>query len=225
MFDAQTPPTLPLALALVPLMAWLPIARPSAWPCAWSARTRRRLRGQNVSVAAVYGRIVAGSGLDGRRRFPSDTLRIQCVLLQHDQQPAAGSASHWSACGMAARQGAGRCCCLRSSMRCSCGCNSLATRCCRISSNLDAALRAVDRRANPRRTTGDVSAGADEALSQGRTVTTIEANTMLDLLITNANLPDGRTGMSIAVRDGKNAEVVPHIEARAARPSTPAACC
>ena len=39
---------------------------------------------------------------------------------------------------------------------------------------------------------------------------------MLDLLITNANLPDGRTGMSIAVRDGKNAEVAPHIEAQAA---------
>ena len=39
---------------------------------------------------------------------------------------------------------------------------------------------------------------------------------MLDLLITNANLPDGRTGMSIAVRDGKIAEVAPRIDAQAA---------
>ena len=30
---------------------------------------------------------------------------------------------------------------------------------------------------------------------------------MLDLLITNANLPDGTTGMSVAVQDGKIIEV------------------
>ena len=38
---------------------------------------------------------------------------------------------------------------------------------------------------------------------------------MLDLLITNANLPDGRTGMSVAVHDGKIAEVAPRIDAQA----------
>ena len=38
---------------------------------------------------------------------------------------------------------------------------------------------------------------------------------MLDLLITNANLPDGRTGQSIAVRDGKIVEVSPSITADA----------
>ena len=40
---------------------------------------------------------------------------------------------------------------------------------------------------------------------------------MLDLLITNANLPDGRTGQSIAVRDGKIVEVSPSITADAAQ--------
>jgi len=39
---------------------------------------------------------------------------------------------------------------------------------------------------------------------------------MLDLLITRANLPDGRTDMSIAVRDGRIVEVAPQIEAQAA---------
>jgi len=38
---------------------------------------------------------------------------------------------------------------------------------------------------------------------------------MLDLLITNANLPDGRQSMSIAVRGGKIVEVAPHIPAPA----------
>ena len=38
---------------------------------------------------------------------------------------------------------------------------------------------------------------------------------MLDLLITNANLPDGRTGQSIAVRDGQIVEVSPSITADA----------
>ena len=38
---------------------------------------------------------------------------------------------------------------------------------------------------------------------------------MLDLLIRNANLPDGRQGMDIAVRDGKILEVVAGIEAEA----------
>ena len=38
---------------------------------------------------------------------------------------------------------------------------------------------------------------------------------MLDLLIMNANLPDGRTGQSIAVRDGKIVEVSPSITALA----------
>jgi cytosine/creatinine deaminase len=36
---------------------------------------------------------------------------------------------------------------------------------------------------------------------------------MLDLLITHANLPDGRCGHSIAVQDGTIVEVAPHIVA------------
>ncbi len=39
---------------------------------------------------------------------------------------------------------------------------------------------------------------------------------MLDLLITHANLPDGRKDMSVAVRDGRIVEVAPRIEAPAA---------
>ena len=39
---------------------------------------------------------------------------------------------------------------------------------------------------------------------------------MLDLLVTNANLPDGRTGMSIAVQDGRIVEVAPDIDATSA---------
>ncbi|MBB3637761.1 MULTISPECIES: amidohydrolase family protein [unclassified Variovorax] len=38
---------------------------------------------------------------------------------------------------------------------------------------------------------------------------------MLDLLITNATLPDGRTGMSVAVQDGCIAEVTPGLDAPA----------
>ncbi|WP_213959349.1 MULTISPECIES: amidohydrolase family protein [unclassified Variovorax] len=38
---------------------------------------------------------------------------------------------------------------------------------------------------------------------------------MLDLLVTNATLPDGRTGMSIAVQDGRIAEVTPGLAAPA----------
>ena len=38
---------------------------------------------------------------------------------------------------------------------------------------------------------------------------------MLDLLIRNATLPDGRTGIDIAIRDGRIAEVAPGIEATA----------
>lgn len=34
---------------------------------------------------------------------------------------------------------------------------------------------------------------------------------MLDLLLTNATLPDGRTGMSVAVQDGRIAEIAPGI--------------
>ena len=40
---------------------------------------------------------------------------------------------------------------------------------------------------------------------------------MLDLLVTNANLPDGRTGMSIAVQNGRIVEVAPHIDATSAQ--------
>ncbi len=39
---------------------------------------------------------------------------------------------------------------------------------------------------------------------------------MLDLLVTNANLPDGRTGMSIAVQNGRIVEVAPHIDSTSA---------
>ncbi|HEX7890007.1 MAG TPA: amidohydrolase family protein [Ramlibacter sp.] len=38
---------------------------------------------------------------------------------------------------------------------------------------------------------------------------------MLDLLVTNASLPDGRTGMSVAVQDGRIAEVTPGLVAPA----------
>jgi len=38
---------------------------------------------------------------------------------------------------------------------------------------------------------------------------------MLDLLITNVSLPDGRTGMSVAVQDGQIAEVTPGLTAPA----------
>jgi cytosine/creatinine deaminase len=40
---------------------------------------------------------------------------------------------------------------------------------------------------------------------------------VLDLLITNATLPDGRTGMSVAVQDGKVIEVSPALHAAAAQ--------
>jgi cytosine/creatinine deaminase len=40
---------------------------------------------------------------------------------------------------------------------------------------------------------------------------------MLDLLITQANLPDGRIGQSIAVQGGKIVDVAPHIAAQAAQ--------
>ena len=38
---------------------------------------------------------------------------------------------------------------------------------------------------------------------------------MLDLLVTNASLPDGRNGMSVAVQDGRIAEVTPGLQAPA----------
>src|SRR3954465_3126875 len=38
---------------------------------------------------------------------------------------------------------------------------------------------------------------------------------MLDLLITNATLPDGRTGMSVAVQDGRITEGTPELHAAA----------
>ena len=38
---------------------------------------------------------------------------------------------------------------------------------------------------------------------------------MLDLLIRNANLPDGRTGIDIAVKDGRFAQIAPKIAAQA----------
>jgi cytosine deaminase len=40
---------------------------------------------------------------------------------------------------------------------------------------------------------------------------------MLDLLVTGANLPDGRTGIDIAVKDGRIVEVGPRIAVEAAR--------
>lgn len=40
---------------------------------------------------------------------------------------------------------------------------------------------------------------------------------MLDLLITNATLPDGRTGMAVAVQDGRIAEVAAGLQAAAAQ--------
>ncbi len=40
---------------------------------------------------------------------------------------------------------------------------------------------------------------------------------MLDLLVHNATLPDGRSGMSIAVQGGRIAEVTAGLDAPAAR--------
>ena len=40
---------------------------------------------------------------------------------------------------------------------------------------------------------------------------------MLDLIIRNANLPDGRTGIDIAVADGRIADVAPRLDGRAHR--------
>jgi len=40
---------------------------------------------------------------------------------------------------------------------------------------------------------------------------------MLDLIVRNANLPDGRKGLDIAVRNGKVAEIAPAIKGEAAR--------
>jgi cytosine deaminase len=48
---------------------------------------------------------------------------------------------------------------------------------------------------------------------------------MLDLLITNATLPDGRTGMAVAVQGGRIAEVSPACRRLPPRPSMPAATC
>jgi cytosine/creatinine deaminase len=38
---------------------------------------------------------------------------------------------------------------------------------------------------------------------------------MLDLLVTDATLPDGRTGMSVAVQAGRIAELAPGLRAPA----------
>ena len=38
---------------------------------------------------------------------------------------------------------------------------------------------------------------------------------MLDLIVRNANLPDGRTGQDIGVKNGRIAEVAPNLEAAA----------
>ncbi len=40
---------------------------------------------------------------------------------------------------------------------------------------------------------------------------------MLDLAVRGANLPDGRTGIDLGVRDGRIVEVAPHLEGEAAR--------
>ena len=40
---------------------------------------------------------------------------------------------------------------------------------------------------------------------------------MFDLIIRNANLPDGRSGIDISVADGKIADVTPSLDARAQR--------
>ena len=48
---------------------------------------------------------------------------------------------------------------------------------------------------------------------------------MLDLLITNAALPDGRTGMSVAVQDGRITAVEPALNAPPIRWSMQVATC
>jgi len=44
---------------------------------------------------------------------------------------------------------------------------------------------------------------------------------MLDLILRNANLPDGRRGCDIAVQDGRIVELAPAISAQPARRSMP----
>src|SRR5687767_11307137 len=46
---------------------------------------------------------------------------------------------------------------------------------------------------------------------------------MLDLLVTNATLPDGRTGMGVAVQGGRSTEVTPGLQAAAANETVDAA--
>ena len=48
---------------------------------------------------------------------------------------------------------------------------------------------------------------------------------MLDLLVHTATLPDGRTGMSVAVQDGRIAEVTLGLRAQRMKPWTPRDCC
>jgi cytosine deaminase len=43
---------------------------------------------------------------------------------------------------------------------------------------------------------------------------------MLDLLVTNATLPDGRAGMSVAVQAGCITKVAPGLTAPPTKPST-----
>lgn len=48
---------------------------------------------------------------------------------------------------------------------------------------------------------------------------------MLDLLIHDATLPDGRTSMSVAVQDGRIAEITEGCARPPARRWMPPACC
>jgi hypothetical protein len=89
------------------------------------------------------------------------------------------------------------------------------------------------RQAAPRDHRGRTGAGAVPVPGAAHALTpaaplheqTKENPTMLDLLITHATLPDGRTGMSIAVQDGRIAEVAEGLAAPAHETIDAAACC
>src|SRR5205085_2012146 len=72
-----------------------------------------------------------------------------------------------------------------------------------------APVRAVHPRAGAGGAPRGLSSGPDEAVPQ-------RGKMMLDLLITNAALPDGRTGMAVAVHDGRITEVTQGLQAQAA---------
>ena len=78
----------------------------------------------------------------------------------------------------------------------------------------DAALYSVDPGAHRHVAARRLSARADDPLSQGRA---LNGDTMLDLIIRGANLPDGRQDIDIGIQGGKIAGVEPALEGDAGR--------